>query len=276
MTSITLIGSASTYVFDNTKALIQTLNGFEFYDHRAVIEDVPGRDGSLFVENRAGRRRIAWDGKLIGTSLNDWLSERRKVFGAVDRGLQTIKFQTEDGLALQVSALVDKVLLPMTSDSVQHGQYSIEAVAPDWRLYGQTLNTINTAVTTLSGGTAIPTPVPVSLVAPAVARPSAFNSGNESTPPTLTIKGPGTGFTVQNVTTGQFFLLNVTLTASDTVTIDVVNRTVLQGTTNVYGNFTGDWWFLQPGGNEINFITTSGSDATTKLTVSYRDAYKGI
>lgn len=276
MNSITLVGADATYTFDNTKALIQTLNGFEFYDHRPVIENVPGRDGSLFVENRAGSRRLAWEGKLIGTSLTDWLSERRELLSAIDRGLQTVQFVTDDGLSLQVEALVDRVLLPMTSESVQHGQYALEIVAPDWRLYGQTLHSTTTGITSLSGGTPIPTAIPLSLATASIARPSVTNAGNESTPPTLTIQGPGTGFTVQNITTGEYFTLSVNLTAGDSVTIDVVNRTVLQGSTNVYGNFTGTWWLLRPGVNEINFVATSGSDSSTRLTVSHRDAYKGV
>jgi phage-related protein len=103
------------------------------------------------------------------------------------------------------------------------------------------------------------------------------NAGNEFSPPTIIVRGPGTNFVVQNISTGKKFNLNLSLLAGEEVTINTLNRTVVKGNNqNVFGAFTGEFWFLRPGNNAISFNAVSGTDAQTRLTIRFRSAWRGV
>lgn len=254
------------------------LSGWEYHTLRTVIEDIPAREGSLFVNSLAGRRNFSWQGVISGSDRDNWLSRRRDLIKVLTPGLKTVKITTDDSLSLQVQAEVNDIVMDQPQEFLSYGRYFISMVAPDFRLLSQTLNSATTAVTTSAGGFTIPATIPIDFSsASGTEKLTVTNIGTADSDPTFRITGPGTTFTVQNVTTNQLFNLNLTLASGEYVDVNVTDRTALQGgLTNVYGNFDGDWWTLAPGDNLINFNASSGTSSDTQLRVQHRDSYNGI
>jgi hypothetical protein len=100
-----------------------------------------------------------------------------------------------------------------------------------------------------------------------------FNGGNRSTPATMTITGPAVDPRIINDTLSKSLNFTITLGVSDSLVVDLANRTVtLNGSTNVRNALTtSDWFLFSPGNTFIRFGGTSGSGT---LTVSYRYAWR--
>lgn len=102
------------------------------------------------------------------------------------------------------------------------------------------------------------------------------NIGNRPTPVQYVIQGPCDNPIVTNTTTGQSMLFITSLSASDTLTVNTRDKTVyLNGNINRRNTLQApNWFFLNPGVNNIAFGAASGTPGTTQLTVSYRSAWR--
>lgn len=274
MKTLSLTDGTNTFQWDNVNAVVKSHEGFEYPTVRAVIEDIPSRDGANYIVSRFGRRRLAWAGEWLGdTDVFDMRQDAIKVM--TQKGLKTLKVTTYDDLALQAEVEVVKINAPYKKAVHEH---LIETIAPDYRLFSQTLQTHTTAVTRLVGGTEIPAEIPLSLsITSGTTKLNITNNGTVKSPPVFTVKGPGTNFVIQNQTTGDLLRLNLTLTATEQVVINVLNRTATKGTNqNVFGSIRGDLWEVPTGSSVIHFNAASGTDGNTMLTVAFRDAYLGV
>jgi len=267
-----------TFYDVGTHSILQEFEGFEFAEIRNSIDNVAGDYGAVYVNSKMGRRRVAIRGDLIGA---DVYNQRRLLARAL-RQTGTIKlfqFITYDDLELQFEAEITKVLNPYTH---KIHTFLIEATAPDWRFYSQTLHSQDIAQTIIRGGAMIPFTIPLSIPEPTADEVELSNIitnvGNEQSDPVITLTGPGTGFTIGNVTADKELFLDVTLAEGDEVVIDVKARTVVKNvTTNLYPDLTGDFWSVLPGQNELRFLVNSGlSIDVTNLNIQFRDAYNGI
>ena len=261
MKSIVLSTSLNSFTFDqlSTGAIARGFEGFESSEVREVIADVPGGDGADFIRAQFGRRLMKFEGELPGTSRDNSLVLRRNLLKVLKPGsLITMKFTTYDDLALQVSCMPRSPKMPYT---LAMPEYMIQLIAPDYRFFSQTLNSEEI----LAAGTETIT-----------------NDGDEWSNPTFTITGPGTTFTVTNTTTGESFILDLALAGGETVVVDTVAKTVLKGVTNVYANFSGDFFrlpgssYYTDGDSSVSLAVDSGSTGATKVTIAYRDTYIGV
>jgi Siphovirus-type tail component, C-terminal domain len=100
------------------------------------------------------------------------------------------------------------------------------------------------------------------------------NSGNRPTPVVFMIDGPIENPIIYNTTSGHTLAFDITLGASDTLTVDTLNRTVVfNDTSNRRNTLTNpDWFFLEVGVNQIFFGGQNGSGST--LSISYRSAWR--
>jgi hypothetical protein len=97
--------------------------------------------------------------------------------------------------------------------------------------------------------------------------------GSRPTPATLTIVGPITSPVITNDTLGVSLAFNLTMTASDTLVIDLANRTVLLNGQNRRNTLlVPNWFFLSPGSTFLRF--GGGNGTGSSLTVRYRDAWR--
>lgn len=275
MKTITVIDSNNnqfTFYDNQNGIIIRELEGFEYADVNAVIDDISGDVGAIYITSKFGRRSFSWAGDLVSDNV---FALRRQMLAVLRQTgvMKTIKFTTYDGLDLQAEAEIVKVLNPYNH---KIHTYLIEAISPDWRFYSQTLKEFETVQTVISGGASIPATIPMSFHAENNSSNVASNDGNEITDPVFVIHGPGTQFTVGNQTTGKEFIIEYSLNSTQYIEVDVKNRSVkLNGLTNIYSSFDGDFWRLEPGGNTVRFIV-EGVGENSLLTIRYRDAYNGL
>lgn len=100
------------------------------------------------------------------------------------------------------------------------------------------------------------------------------NAGNRPTPAVFTIAGPIDNPIIANDTLSKTLAFQISLSASETLVIDTINKTVLlNGVTNRRSTLIAPTWFLlAPGGNFIRFGGSSAGAPT--LTVQYRSAWR--
>lgn len=247
MKTIRITETTKNKYFEITGNQIGQLEGWEYPTIISAIDDIPGNTGALYVNSKFGRRRFSIQGYISGEGFDD-----RIAIGLALRPtgiLKTLTFTTLDNLTLQT--YVD--ILSFEHKYAKKGtSFLIEMVAPDPRFFSQTLHD-----TTFDNSDT----------------KNVTNAGNEFTCPSFKLTGAGTYWTITNNTTGKSFSIQRTISGTDYIEVSVQNRTVLlNGITSVFGDFTGDFFCLDPG---INSITTSvtGGDGTTAIHVYHRDSY---
>lgn len=252
MKSIRITDPLSTSYFEITSANneIGELEGWEYAEVKDSIEDVSGKQDSIYVTSKHGRRIFSLQGVKKMT-----LAERRSTLLKVirQRGVKKVlTFTTLDNVALQAEIEVRKILWPYTS---LKKPFLIELVAPDHRFYAQSPTVYNSND----------------------ASQTVVNAGNEDTEPVFRCYGAGTSFTIENTTTSESLTITYTLVAGDFIEVDCKNRTVkLNGITDVFSSLTaGDFFSLIPGDNVLAWSKVAG-DGSTSLRTTLYDAYNGV
>lgn len=97
--------------------------------------------------------------------------------------------------------------------------------------------------------------------------------GNRPAPAILTVSGPVVNPRIINVTDGLSLDFVITLGASDTMAIDLLNHTVtLNGVNNVRSSLLApNWWLFNPGST---FIVFGGGSGTGNVLIQYRDSWR--
>lgn len=100
------------------------------------------------------------------------------------------------------------------------------------------------------------------------------NSGWATTSPVITITGPATNPTIGSVTQSAYLTLNATLTATDTLVIDLGNKTVLLNGSSARNLIAaGSEWFDAPAGSSTYSFSASGTTAGTSAVITWANAY---
>lgn len=272
MENLILVNGSDQFIFEN---IGESPEGFEYPTIRTSIEDLAGDRSAAYVASKFGRRRLSWKALITGNATTVSVLRRNLSYISRPGSLKTLKFETCDGLDLQTYVEIEKIFMPYKIGA--RCEVLIEAVAPQWQFYSQTLHTFETAQTFITGGLAIPAAIPYDMSGTSNTNIVIENVGNYAADPIFTINGPGTLFTVQNQTTGESFVIDYTLTVGQTIVIDVNARTIiLNGSTNIYSSMiSGDFWQVQPGDNVVTF-NAANNTGDTLLTIAWRDSYIGI
>lgn len=265
MENISITNGTDTYTFPN----IGSLEGFEYPEARVSIEDVAGDKSAIFINSKAGRRRLSFQSLIP-------YADRFDIQKVLRLGnTKTLKFTTCDNLNLQCDIEVEKLVMPYKTG---RQVCLIEAVAPDWRFVSQTEHVYETPETVITGGMAIPAEVPFNLAEGEGAESYGVNNaGNDYAEPVFRINGPMLSCEVKNVTTGETFEITDTLQSDESIEINTQDKTIVKNETeNAYSTMTsGNFWRLAPGFNYIQF-TVVGEDVDTELRITWRDSYIGI
>jgi hypothetical protein len=98
--------------------------------------------------------------------------------------------------------------------------------------------------------------------------------GNRPTPVEFIITGPVINPVIYNTTTGDVLAFAIELSASDTLTINTLNRTVyLNGNINRRNTMTmSDWFFLNP--ESVSIAYGAGTGVGSTLTINFRSAWR--
>lgn len=100
-------------------------------------------------------------------------------------------------------------------------------------------------------------------------------TGNRPTPALMIITGPVTTPEIINDSLGKSLKFNITLTAGQTLEVDLQYHTVLlDGSANRRGTLSQpDWFFLQKGDNFLRYRADSAIGSST-VTITYRNAWR--
>lgn len=153
---------------------------------------------------------------------------------------------------------------------------AVQFTASDPLIYGFTLKSVSTGLPSPTAGLQFNVTFPAVFGASTGGSMQVANNGLYPTPPVFIINGPVKNPLVSLVATGQFFGVQLTLTATDQLVIDMNARTVtLNGTASRYNAaLTGSSWFALPVGTST--IGVQSKDATAvaaQFTCQYRDAW---
>lgn len=278
MISSLVIGGVT---IDNSTYLLTRLEGLNDPVTRLATYNKPDRDGAGLSKQVYDKRILFLRGFITGETLNDYLANRRELAAAFRfrDALKTLQINLADGEEIQIDVITrTEFRADQEPGETMSGLFEVELEAPDPLLYAQDASLLTVYETTISGGTAIPTAIPLSLTAGEEGETYiATNNGNYPVYPTIRLWGPGTGFNIGNQASGETLYYGGTLTAAQYLDIDLKAQTAkLMGITNVYGDMGGDWWDLEPGANLLSFIIDSGKDENTNFVMSWRDAYIGV
>lgn len=104
------------------------------------------------------------------------------------------------------------------------------------------------------------------------------NVGNATTFPILRLTGPVTGpVKLENIdgVNNDFITINLSLSKSETLEVDLFNRTITVNGINKYSSLIfseSTWWGIIPGINKVKF-STNGANSETKFIIEYQNGW---
>jgi hypothetical protein len=246
-----------------------------------------------------GARTLPFSGEIVAPDQttriameNTMIQELRLAalqgFGDGTDGQLLVEFELENGTEVQCYARL--IQAPQFSYREAYGgrhrvrTFSFALLAKDPNLYSQTLQSESggetyegTNFTIVQGSTF---KLPFQLYEMTAPSATCDNDGNHDAPPVITITGPTEDPRITNVTTDKFIeLTGLTLTAGQSVVIDVGNRTIERNDGTDLSGYWGSgssWWVLVPGENEITLLDGTPSEIEATATVQWRDTYHPV
>lgn len=224
---------------------------------------------------------ISIDFMIIGASNADLITQRDTFIGywklKIDKNQDqkyVVGFEMSNGITKEIPAVVTRVSSDISPKNLSHSIVSVILRTELEYFTSSVTNTKNIYIYN-GGGMPVPMPVPMDMSNPFNSNDlTVTNNGNAEYYPSIKVNGSFSGFILKNKTLNKSLNYSGTLSSSDYLSIDMYNRVaLLNGTTNALANISGDWWWLQPGNNEILLITTNGDG---NIDITYKDAYRGL
>lgn len=279
----------SLKIHDLTDATLQyfvntPIKGLEFPALRVNSHNKAGQDGIAIPSIYLGERRIQITGVVhdVGSAANH-VTLRQAFLSALaptrdSNGVLThkvLRFTALDGNEYRLE--VEIVNAVMVYDQVRHSAFAIDllatrAVIESYTQHSQVINPLT------RGGFILPAILPVVFSEGTGGKATLNNAGDATAYPIITLAGPLTNPRITNLTTGEFIALTISLTDGESIEIDMLERTVVQGgVTNQLSTVSNDSSFfgLQPGDNSLQLVTGVSGEAGT-ATIAWRDAYVGV
>lgn len=244
----------------------------------------PRQVGSFPGLNYFGERSVTLTLSLTVTVNQPWETALASAISAFQpvtdpTQLQTLSFMYPGWSApRQVTGRVMRAGFP-TDVNYQyhylHGSLVVQIDCPDPLIYDSTLQTQSMSLPATVSGLTFPVSFPVGFGSSSGGTMSVVNSGNWATSPVFTITGPVTTPKITMPGTGQSMRFNITLGASDVLTVDCGARTIsLNGASRLNTLATGSTWLqLQPGSQQLMFSSSDSSPVAGAVSCSYRNAW---
>jgi hypothetical protein len=272
--------------FDGENYILQNLSGLESPTVRLPRYNLPGSSGAFISNALYGERSIKITGTINAPDNNPltYLANRTALINAlnfkrdIDNNIvpQLMTITLANGQILTTQVYVDnQIQMAFSSDKTDFEDFIITFVAPDYNLYGTNKNT-SMITFPIEGGTAIPTPIPLSLSSSSGGSAIINNEGSSVTYPVITVNAPVINPYIINLTTNKFMQIIYTLNLGDEpLIIDCSQNTIFQGSNNLTGIQTQNstFWGLNSGNNTINYSGTSGSGSCQ---LDYYFTYVGV
>ncbi len=264
---------------DGTPYTIVKASGFGSPNVEGARYKNSGRHGITLLRSFWRERIIRLEIKMRANTVVAYGQLRYDLVEAFDlprQGNGFVTFTTTDGKTLfidyvNMNAPIDADFIP---GHVTTGYAVIELIVGDPLIYNSFIQSQSIHPPVI-GGVTLPTILPFAFSASG-GSDTLVNNGNAAIGPTIQIYGPAINPHVQNSTTGLSMSINNTIPDGSYVEINTVEQTVLlNGTVNWLNYFEGDFWFLEPGDNIINFSSDDNTPASYAQII-WTDAYTGI
>lgn len=234
-------------------------------------------EGSFLGSDYLGSREVVMTYHLIADNQEDY-EVIRDLFKAAMVPSTSVEIPLKIyGSTKRINCRVRRRNVPVFCDKIQDYTTAIvQFVASDPRLYSESESSQTVGLPTSSGGLDIPADVPWVLgAASSGGIITAVNEGNFPTLPIAVITGPADNPRLENVTQGKTVQFNLSLGASDTLTIDFAAHSVLlNGTASRRSTMTSSsqWWDLQPGTSTIRF-NANAYDPSSSVLLTWRSSW---
>lgn len=258
---------------------------------RSSERNIAGQHGIKSAYSFYGGRNLAFQGKIVAESaikMEQLEQALRAVFALpslpddVNDGFIRLKWSDPNGGNWQVYAKVstgittrDYITLKRVRD------YLVQLKTESHIIQSQTTDSTSMFRSWTQGSMKLPTLLPAQLNFVTLNQTEVLVGGNYDTPAVFTIHGPAINPKITHVGKGKFIKLNLTMSGSDTVVIDVENGTIIKnGTTDISSLLTTDsnWFYLSPGTQTIAFThedltpDATGIPPTEYIVVERRNA----
>lgn len=250
------------------------VEGLDMPPIRTSSQNYSGRDGGSVNGQFYSPRLITIPGFLIGGTCDDHDTLRQTLSNSlpIREDLEVI-ITTFSGDIYETIARVIDFKMPITGP--KSSRYKIDLLAPDPFFNNGDLQSL-VIPRSLGGGFILPVIFPI--VFDAGSSPvTAANASPVEVSPTITIVGSATNPEITNVDTGEKIEFTLTMGVSDTLIIDMGQRTATLNGGSVLGYKTSDstWFTLAPGNNRFAYFTDNGSD-TGVCTMTWNNVVASI
>lgn len=259
----------------------QPLVGFDVPPVRLSSYDKIGEWGSFLSNQLYSARLITLQGDVYAYDVVTFEQRRRALLNLLQvtkdgnsvPTSHTLQFTTLDNLTLTANVYLQGLQFDRTN--LLSASFNMTLFCPDFAFYN--VNSTSVTLNVLSpGGGVIPIIFPMVLSASSGNTTIAVNNGNTPTFPLITLTGPLTNPTIQSNTLNRYMTFSTTLASGQQLVVDMKNKLITQGTSPKYSLLSSgyNWWWLNPGNNTLELITTNNSD-TGNVLLTYNDAYIG-
>jgi hypothetical protein len=268
---------------DYSPIVITKIHGIGEVQADTQLVSSPFLDGAIHIDSLLEPRPIAVEGAiniLDPIKINEHRSLIQRVCNP-KLGVGKIIYENESGIK-EISAIPDGSPIFPDKEREPYQRFLINYICPD--PYWRDPERVSRALKAYNGKFSIPTTFPIEL---GVSGDSTIlqNAGHVSTPVTIEIQGPVVNPQVKNLTTGQVFRINKSISVNEVIHIDTTSKekrveVIRNGVSLI--NAMGwvdyavtDFWQLVPGDNEIEYTADAGEHDAT-VAVSWHNRYTGI
>lgn len=258
--------------------------GLEFPAIRTASYPRAGVDGIDIPSQYTGERRVQLTGKMYNfTTAAAFTTIRQAFFKALKPSYDStgvlvtkwLRFTAMDGNTYRLTGEVLDASAPI--DLITSSSFVIDFLANSAVIEAYNASSLNLPLITL-GGFILPVVLPIVFSQDTSTQVTATNNGDAQAWPILTLNGPLTTPRVTNITTGQAMALTLSIGAGQSVVIDMLNKTIVQGgITNQmqYKSSDSVFWPLQTGTQLIQLSSGNSAD-TGNGVLTWRNAFTGV
>jgi hypothetical protein len=263
---------------DNSNYFVNGFSGLEMPPTRVASYDLAGENFGRFVSSFYGKRRWSLDGAVVGSSQSDLIDKRDALQSALDaiNGEITVKFTLANDRAVQIDAVLVSLSFAPRPGVINAADFQVQFESAYPFLLAQVEKSHVISLATGGGGTVPPPTMPMELSFGQGGSVVAGNDGNAICHPTVRINGPVATPALKNATTGKELQFNITLLSGEYLDVDFKAKTIVdnQGV-NRYSAKSGEWWYLNPGSNTVQFVANT-YDASALVNFYWRPAWLGL
>ncbi|MCT1577530.1 phage tail family protein [Oceanobacillus kimchii] len=269
-------------VFYLSPILIESLTGIGEVDADLQGQKSPYQDGETHLDVILQPRFIDLEGSILKTDLREMKAYRKHILKVCNPKLGLGKITLElDGDTKEIFGVLDG-----TPSFPERGRDVWQKFLITWKCpdpYWRDPQEVSRALRSYRGKFILPTTFPFEL---GISGDSTilYNGGDVDAPVTIDIQGPVTRPRVINKTTGQFVILNRSLSADEVLHINTNDQNkrveIYRGAETIekaigYLDHDSDFWKLEPGDNEIQYIADAGN-ADAIVAIAWHNHYLGM